>query len=33
MLKKIIASSRYIVAAASVGAFIASPLLLIVALA
>jgi uncharacterized membrane protein YqhA len=33
MLKKIIASSRYIVAAASVGAFIASLLLLIVALA
>ena len=33
MLKKIIASSRYIVAAASVGAFIASLLLLVVALA
>ena len=33
MLKKIIASSRYVVAAASVGAFIASLLLLIVALA
>ena len=33
MLKKIIASSRYIVAAAAVGAFLASLLLLIVALA
>ena len=33
MLKRIIASSRYIVSAASVGAFIASLLLLIVALA
>ncbi len=33
MLKKIIASSRYIVAAAAVGAFIASLLLLVVALA
>ena len=33
MLKKIIASSRYIVAAAAVGAFVASLLLLIVALA
>ena len=33
MLKKIIASSRYIVAAASVGAFVASLLLLVVALA
>lgn len=33
MLKRIIASSRYVVAAASVGAFVASLLLLIVALA
>lgn len=33
MLKRIIASSRYIVSAASVGAFIASLLLLVVALA
>ncbi len=33
MLKKIIASSRYIVSAASLGAFIASLLLLVVALA
>ena len=33
MLKKIIASSRYIVSAASVGAFVASLLLLVVALA